>query len=285
MLIDFGSLSYLLVLGIVAVLLGRSFVSLRQRDIDVSMSGLWALGFGALTPYTYLVLGLPRTDPAGLISNVLIANLPQFILSILYIFYNSMLSCFLVQREFSRMYNTRKPLRVSEPEGIQRSSYFISLPLRYGIPLYVTSGIIHWLISQSLFLARITAYLPDGTVDSNSTFSTCGYSPIAIIISKPSTSSLLPNIRPDNIVAMLFCICLLLTIVILGCRKYDGTMPLVSTNSRAISAACHVLSEDKADGYLLPVQWGVLQIEEGVGHTAFTTAHVMKTVEANRKYA
>ncbi len=178
-----------LVLGFATFLLGRAYISLRHRNIDTSISTFWGLGFGGLTPYTYIVLGLPHTDPAGLISNVLIANLPQFILSILYIFYNSTLSCFLVQREFSRLYNIRKPLRVSEPEGIQRSSYFISLPLRYGIPLYVTSGILHWLISQSLFLARITAYLPDGTVDQNSTFSTCGYSPIAIIISKPSIPS------------------------------------------------------------------------------------------------
>jgi hypothetical protein len=81
----------------------------------------------------------------------------------------------------------------SEPEGIQRSSYFISLPLRYGIPLYVTSGMMHWLISQSLFLARITAYFPNGEIDQNSTFSTCGYSPIAIFISKPSISSPLPR--------------------------------------------------------------------------------------------
>jgi hypothetical protein len=71
----------------------------------------------------------------------------------------------------------------------------------------------------------------------------------------------------------------------MGFRKYDGTMPLVSTNSRAISAACRVLPEDRTDGYLLPVQWGVVQIKGGVGHAAFTTAHVMKTVEANRKYA
>jgi hypothetical protein len=148
------------------------------------MLDLWNMGFGALTPYTYVVLGLPRTDPDGLIANVLIANLPQLAFSILYIFYNSMLSCFLVQLEFSRMYKVRKPLRVSEPVGIQRSSYFISLPLRYGIPLYIASGVMHWLISQSLFLARITALFPDGTIDWNSSFSTCGYSPIAIFVSK-----------------------------------------------------------------------------------------------------
>ena len=95
-----------------------------------------------------------------------------------------MLSTFLVQREFSRMYRVRKPPRVSEPLGIQRSSYFISLPLRYGIPLYASSGFLHWLISQSLFLARITALRPDGTVDVKNSFSTCGASPIAVIISE-----------------------------------------------------------------------------------------------------
>lgn len=42
----------------------------------------------------------------------------------------------------------------------------------------------HWLISQSLFLARITAVFPDGSVDVQNSFSTCGYSPIAIFISE-----------------------------------------------------------------------------------------------------
>lgn len=168
---------------IAAVLLAISFPSLARRHISTTLSSLWSMGFGQLQPYTYIIIGLPRTDPAGLISNVLIANLPQLILSILYIFYNAMLSTFLVQHEFSLLYARRKPLRVSEPIGIQRSSYFISLPLRYGIPLYLTSGLMHWLISQSLFLARITAINPDGTDDVQNSFSTCGYSPIAIFIS------------------------------------------------------------------------------------------------------
>jgi hypothetical protein len=86
----------------------------------------------------------------------------------------------------------RKPLRVSEPVGIQRSSYFISLPWRYGIPLYGSSAVMHWLVSQSLFLARITALNPDGTLDNVNSFSTTGNSPIAVIISEyfPSPRSL-----------------------------------------------------------------------------------------------
>jgi hypothetical protein len=176
----------IVMIAVTGGLLALGSVSLRHRKIDTSILGFWSLGFGALTPFTYIVLNLPRQDPAGLISNVLIANLPQLLISIVYIFYNAMLSTFLVQREFSLMYKAerRKPLRVSEPMGIQRSSYFISLPLRYGIPLYATAGLMHWLISQSLFLARITAIDPDGQDDSTYSFSTCGYSPFAIFISK-----------------------------------------------------------------------------------------------------
>ena len=42
----------------------------------------------------------------------------------------------------------------------------------------------HWLVSQSLFLARIIAFFTNGEVDVDSSFSTCGYSPIALFVSK-----------------------------------------------------------------------------------------------------
>lgn len=170
------------------VLFSQSFDDLRRLGFSVSIPSFWSMGFGQLQPYTYLVIGLPRQDPGGLLVNVLLANLPQLVMSIMYIFYNAMMTTFLVQREFSHMYKEkkRKPLRVSEPIGIQRGSYFISLPLRYGIPSYALSGFMHWMISQSLFLARITALEADGSEDSTNSFSTCGYSPIAIFICKYS---------------------------------------------------------------------------------------------------
>jgi hypothetical protein len=50
-------------------------------------------------------------------------------------------------------------------------------------------------------------------------------------------------------------------------------MSMVSTNSMAISAACHALPEDREFGHHLPLQWGVVEIgEDGIGHCAFTTA-------------
>ncbi|KAK2046773.1 hypothetical protein LZ31DRAFT_461910, partial [Colletotrichum somersetense] len=239
-----------------AFLLSRATASLRLRNFKVSIIELWKLGFGELTPYTYLYINMPRTDPAGLIANVILANMPQIILSVVYILYNTMLSTFLFQREFSRMCERkrRKPLRVSEPVGIQRSSYSISLPLRYGIPLSASSTLMHWVVSQSLFLARVRAVQPDGSDDDVNSFSTCGHSPIALFSSMIGT------------------IAIMLVIVGLGLRRYDGTMRMVSTNSLAISAACHVLPEDRENGYLLPVQWGVVEMKGGVGKCAMTTA-------------
>ncbi|KAK3940285.1 hypothetical protein QBC46DRAFT_459091 [Diplogelasinospora grovesii] len=210
----------LVVLLIAAILLGLAFHSLNLRGISYAMHSLWAMGFGKLQPYAYIVTVLPRSDPAGLIANVLLANLLQLILSILYIFYNAMLSTFLVQREFSLLYKGRKPVK----------------PLR------------------SLSLARITAVRPDGTYDVQNSFSSCGFSPIAIFIT------------------LLVALTLILAILLMGFRSYDGTMRVVATNSRAISAACHVLPEDRPSGYLLPVTWGVVEMKGGIGKCTFTTA-------------
>ena len=79
---------------------------------------------------------------------------------------------------------------------------------------------------------------------------------------------------------------LILTIIAIGFRTYDGTMRLVATNSRAISAACHVLEEDRPSGYLLPVRWGCVEMTNGVGRCAFTTApdSEIKRPEEEREY-
>ncbi|KAI3331160.1 hypothetical protein F4824DRAFT_476281 [Ustulina deusta] len=251
--------------------LGLLVTSLKNRDFHLSLSFFRSLGFGSVSELTYLNIQLPRGDPVGLISNVLIINSPQLLFSVMYSVCGAVMTTFLVQREFSLMYTRahRKPLRVSEPVGIQRSSYFISLPLRYGIPLNLFSAVFHWLISQSFFLARITALMPDGVEDYGNSFSTLGYSPYAIIIT--------------GIVGFVN----MLTILLIGCRKYDGTMSMVSTNSMAISAACHSLSEDREFGHQLPLQWGVVEIgEEGIGHCAFTTApyHVIRKAQEDIFY-
>ncbi|KAJ0123786.1 hypothetical protein J7T55_012255 [Diaporthe amygdali] len=229
-------------------------LGLKLRHISTSVSSFWSMGLGELRDYTFIYICYPRDDPWGLISNVLLANIPQLVASIFYLSYNGMLTMFLVQFEFSSMYKTRKSLRVSEPAGTQRSSYPISLPFRYGIPLSISSGVMSWLLSQSLFLARITALHPDGTSDRVNSFSSTGYSPIAIFF------------------ALLLATVQVVAVLALSLRKYTEPMSLVSTNSRAISAACHVLPEEVKDSYLLPIRWAVVEVDEfAVRHCAFTT--------------
>lgn len=63
-------------------------------------------------------------------------------------------------------------------------------------------------------------------------------------------------------------------------------MPLVSTNSFAISAACHALQEDiKEDGHLLPMQWGAVSEQNHVGLCTFSTAYDNRKPVAGHYYA
>ena len=78
----------------------------------------------------------------------------------------------------------RKTLRVSAPEGIQRSSYFVSMPWRYGIPLISAMFLLHWLISQSVFVFAVDIYNGRGHIDFRR-FG-CGYSIEPIILCKSS---------------------------------------------------------------------------------------------------
>lgn len=112
---------------------------------------------------------LSGTDPSGnaaLLANILIANSPQVMVSFLYILYNSILTRQLVADEWVRFLREdgKKALRVSFPVGMQRSSHFLSLPFRYSVPLMIVSIVLHWFISQSIFLVQSSAFSagPDG---------------------------------------------------------------------------------------------------------------------------
>ena len=104
------------------------------------------------------------------------------IISFLYLTFNALFSCLLVSDEWAGYHKTRKTLRVSFPEGIQRSSYFISMPLRYGAPLTVSIALLHWTVSQSIFVVRVISHYSDGSLDSASTITAAGYSLLAIMI-------------------------------------------------------------------------------------------------------
>ena len=227
---------------------------------DASFSHLWQIGYGTVTSESMITWHLSGTG--GLILNVLIANLPQAVLSFLYLTYNGLFTGILLADEWNDYGHKRKSLRVTGPEGAQRSTYRLQLPYRYGIPLLIISGTLHWLVSQSLFLANVDFHDDKGRVDTDNSISTIGYSCIAIIT-----------------VIILGAVVILVGILH-GFRRHQG-MPLAGSCSAAISAACHRPGDD-VDAAIKPVMWGVVSSEHGVGHCCFTSFEVSPPVQGER---
>lgn len=164
----------------------------------------------------------------AIVSSVLVANSPQLVLSILYFAFNTVLTSMSSASEWSHFSvpyaekHQPKPLRTSNPVGQQRGTHFLQLPFKFAIPLGIVATLLHWLISQSIFLVAISVYGPDGTLTNPFQLATCGFSAIGMIF--------------VIICGIVMLICLLGISMI----KLDGSMPIVSSCSAAISAACHL---------------------------------------------
>lgn len=179
-----------------------------------------------------------------------------------------MFTCMLLAEEWSAYGFKRNFLRVTTPREQQRSTYRLQLPYRYGIPLLMASSVLHWLVSQSIFLARVNVVDSQNLEVVDAGLSTCGYSPIAIIF------------------AIILGSVIVLVGIANGLRKARVGMPLVGSCSAAISAACHPPKED-VDASLKRVMWGL--VAEGSSNTSdcsFTSfrveAPVMGTLCADR---
>lgn len=245
----------------VTILLGLSISAANKHNrIKLSLKGLIDLGVGSIHPAT-LINGwkLPSIGGNIVVAAVLIANIPQPILSFIYLLFNSVFSGMLLGDEWSCFAHERKSLRVSDPKPGQRSSYFLQLPYRYAVPLLILSGVLHWSISQSIFIARVASFDPDGKLVDPAAISTCGYSPVAIILT------------------MLIGVILAAFIAVLGFRRYKPGIPLAGSCSAAISAACH--GRPFIDP-TVPLQWGVTS-EAGaqIGHCSFSDRAVGTPIE------
>ena len=88
----------------------------------------WDFGFGKVS-----LRSLVDIAPVELLPAVLLANLPQIILSFLYLTYNGLYTCVLSAQEWTRFANSRIHLRVTSPRGNQQSTYYLQLPYSYAI--------------------------------------------------------------------------------------------------------------------------------------------------------
>ena len=226
------------------------------------------MGFGAVNTRSIVSFNdwsghLSDTQPV--LKMVFITNIPQIFLTALYFIYNSLYTAMLSEDEWQRLASHRKALRVTSPKGQQRSTYFLSLPYRYSVPMTISFAFLHWLCSQSLFLARGIIYDESDDVVLSDSFTTCGWSSIAIIFVLAVGSAVM------------------LVTMGVGFRTFNGAMPLSRGCSAVISAACHPPESD-TDASTLPLQWGALPGTTQDHHCTLSSQEVRKPVRG-RLYA
>ena len=102
-------------------------------------------GFG-IPSVSYLIgegLYGPQRSPA---TASLLANLPQLVVSYIYVVYNSLVTSMLATAEWVGYSISPRGLRVTWPKGHQRSRAFLQLPYIYALPIMTASTLLHWLI-------------------------------------------------------------------------------------------------------------------------------------------
>lgn len=252
----------------ISVVLG----SLTVNRFDGSLGRAIASGgFGAVDP-NLIIKG--RVGASGLIEAVLVVNTPQLILSFCYMLYNALFTYMHMAYEFSAFAVHRKTLRVTTARGKQRNTYWLQLPYAYGIPLVLASAVLHWLVSQSIFLARI-AYVVDEV----------GYGglPIRTFFAQ-RTSDLGISIAPMFALIVVASL-VLLVVIAMGFRKLRSDMPVAASCSFALAAATH-RPENDFDASVLPIKWGEVLTNgnDDLGHCCFTSQDVTIMVPG-KKYA
>lgn len=165
------------------------------------------------------------------LQGVVIANSAQFIITLCYYFYNSLLTRMLLSAEYSSYGVERKPLRVTWPTkgSQQRTTYWLSIPYRYGIPSLLLFTILHWLVSQGIYFVLGFPYDTNGNM-----------------MYELKTSRPLFSYMPLSCAGVLLAI-LGIMIIAVSFRRLKSEIPLAGTCSAAISASCHVPESARTD--------------------------------------
>lgn len=259
-----------------------------QKVLGISWEVLRQLGFGKPNArFLFQSWTQNNQEPNDrVLQNTVLANMPQLLISLAYFFYNQHFTCMAAATEYATFANSdpskRRGLRVSNPKANtrQRSTYFLSLPLKHWLLLSSISTLLNWLASQAIFFARVIT-LDHWLQPTSWSISHVGYS--------------IPSLMCFTIVAFLASF----VILTFGLRRLKTNMPLASTCSAALSAACHPADtrfRDAATGkwkVRMPpefdhceenVSWGVevgeggvpgLSTEEYCGYCTFSSREVI----------
>lgn len=178
-------------------------------------------------------------DFGGMLESVILANVPQLVVTMCYYCYNAVLTSMLAAAEYSSYGIERKGLRVTWPisSSQQRSTYWLSIPYRYSVPVLLLYMTLHWTISQSIFYLQIIGYTPQDKEGWRR--SHLGYSPPFILFS------------------IVVGAVMILALCILGLRRLKSNAPLAGSCSAAISAACHAPTHEDLDTAIRSkLKWG-----------------------------
>ena len=197
------------------------------------------------------------TSTSKYMQMVSVVNIPQLLLSSLYFLFNGIFTSIACALEWSRFSTTRKSLRTTDPRGTQRSTYWLSLPWKWAIPISVFSMLSHFFASETLFMVRVIGLDREGNFLPSNSALDVGWS--------------------TNVVGLCLAVASLIffTTLGLGMWKLPRGALLVGNNSLAISAACHP-PQDDVDAAFLPVMWGAVSHENGDmrGHCCLTSHEV-----------
>ncbi|KAH8589005.1 hypothetical protein B0O99DRAFT_582222, partial [Bisporella sp. PMI_857] len=247
------------------IFVGAWFIYAYSETRDVENA--FKLGFGVTDPRTLIMgWGVPSYGTAGVIWNALMANLAQPFLSTVYFTYNSFMTAIVSATEWDGYARFRKGLRVSGiPRGAQRVTHFLQLPYRYSIPLMVFSTLLHWLISQSIFVVSVVTDPKNnsaGTDTENYDFITCGYSltPMAVTFG----------------LGFLF----IVSAVIVGMSRLRSNIPICFNNSKLIANECHPDPFRENEAYRR-LQWGPRRNEDGSIQYAFSSVPIDHSISGD----
>ncbi|KAF3809723.1 hypothetical protein GCG54_00005264 [Colletotrichum gloeosporioides] len=169
------------------------------------------------------------------ISSVLVANVPQLYLSFWYLAYNTLITRMEMAREWSRFSTGYRSLRVSSPRGQQIDTYRLQLPYRQSIPLITASIVLHWLLSNSLFVIVSQGNYFEMSLNR----SDGGYKGDPISLPPNTVVGLGTASLPVLLLAVIGGIMMIIPIF-LSRKQLAGYMPIVGSNSMAMAAACRV---------------------------------------------
>ncbi|KAL1617061.1 hypothetical protein SLS54_008056 [Diplodia seriata] len=246
----------------------KSILFFQLESLSISIPSLWRYGLGKTNSYALIGGTLGDAQGAtGFLIQVLFANSFQLLVSLCYLFANRLLTTQVATAEWLRFLDEKKPLRVSSPEGMQRSSYMLSLPWRFAAPAVVAFVLLHWLVSTSVFLVQTTAYAsgPDAQRIHASDASRIGFSPIGILC------------------AVCAGVLVLAALIGIGFRRYgdvEESLVRIATCSSGISALCRPCGEDD-EGWLFPVSLGVVADGGEERMTFSSDVHLTRPLEGS----